>query len=158
MTGPETAAEDVAALVAERAVVRQLVRFSRAMDARDWATLREILADDATADTGRGPVEGSDAVVERISYYLDRCGPTQHLLGNVLVDVDVAAGVATTRAYVNDRHVGPEPGSQLTFATLGDYHDRWEHDGATWRLRHRRKHSNARVGTMRVFDLEEVDG
>jgi hypothetical protein len=45
------AAEDAQrfeSMIAERDIARQLVRFARAMDERDWATLRSIMLDDAT--------------------------------------------------------------------------------------------------------------
>ncbi len=103
--------------------------------------------DDATAELGAGPLEGSAAIAESIRGYLDACGPTQHLLGNVLVDVDLAAGTATSRAYVSDVHLGQGSRSELTFSTLGDYHDTWERDGAS--LAHPAPHQ-AQPGRGRV--------
>jgi len=140
---------DTSTLLAERDVARQLVRFARAMDERDWATLREILFDDATADLGTGTLSGSDALIALIRRYLDACGPTQHLLGSILVDVD--GDEATSRAYVRDVHLGVGDRAHLTFSTLSDYHDRWERDGDRWRLRHRTKHNRAQLGSMEVF-------
>ena len=64
-------------LQAERDVGRQLVRFARAMDSRDWGALRAILFDDSTAELGSGPLTGSDAIVGVIRSYLDACGPSQ---------------------------------------------------------------------------------
>lgn len=142
-------------LQAERDIERQLVRFARAMDARDWETLRVILLDDSIADLGSGPLTGSDAIVGVIRSYLDACGPTQHLLGSVEVDVDVHVERATSRAYVHDVHLGAGDRSRLSFATLGDYHDQWEHDGVTWRLRNRLKHNRGQLGTLAVFGVSD---
>jgi hypothetical protein len=135
----------------EREIERQLIRFARGMDDRDWDAVRAVMFDDATAELGAGALVGSAAVAESIRSYLDACGPTQHLLGNVLVDVDLAAGTATSRAYVSDVHLGRGSRSELTFSTLGDYHDTWEREGATWRIRHRMKLNRGVVGTMDVF-------
>lgn len=146
-------AADTAALRAERDVQRQIVRFARGMDARDWGALREILFDDATAELGTGLLSGSDAIVDLIRSFLDACGPTQHLIGSVEVDVD--GDTADSRAYVHDVHLGPGDRSSLTFSTLGDYHDRWERDGDRWRLRHRLKHHRGQVGTMAVFGIDD---
>lgn len=138
-------------LLAEREVTRRLVVLARAMDERDWATATGVFLPDATAELGAGPLCGAEAIVASIRTYLDACGPTQHLLGNVLVDLDLAAGAATSRAYVSDVHLGRGERRDLTFSTLGDYHDRWElHDGA-WRIRHRLKLSRGVLGSMDVF-------
>ncbi len=142
---------DLDTLLAERAIERQLIRFARGMDERDWETVRGLMFDDATADFGAGALEGSAAIADSIRGYLDACGPTQHLLGNVLVEVDLAAGTATSRAYVSDVHLGQGTRSELTFSTLGDYRDTWEFDGATWRIRHRTKLNRGVVGSMDVF-------
>lgn len=142
---------DLDTLLAEREIERQLVRFARGMDERDWDAVRAVMFDDATADLGAGALAGSGAIAESIKGYLDACGPTQHLLGNVLVEADLAAGTATSRAYVSDVHLGRGSRSDLTFSTLGDYHDAWEREGATWRIRHRTKLNRGVTGSMDVF-------
>src|SRR5262249_5276817 len=124
-------------LVAERDIARQIVRFGRAMDDRDWAALREIMFDDTTADLRTGPLQGSDAIVALIDSFLSECGTTQHFVGSMVIDVD--GDSATSRAYVRDLHLGAGARAHLTFSTLGDYHDTWERDGSTWRMRNRTK-------------------
>lgn len=132
----------------ERDIERALIRFARAMDDRDWNGLTEILAEDAIGDLGTGRLEGSAAIIELIRGYLDNCGVTQHLLGNVLVDVD--GDRATSRAYVQDLHLSrSDPG--LTFHTLGDYHDRWERRDGRWWLVERNKDNRGTVGSLDVF-------
>lgn len=138
-------------LLAEREITRALIAFARGMDERDWDAVRAQMFDDATAELGAGPLEGSAAIAESIRGYLDACGPTQHLLGNVVVDVDLAAGTATSKAYVSDVHLGRGARRDLTFSTLGDYHDTWELDGERWRIRHRTKLNRGVIGSMDVF-------
>lgn len=134
------------ALLAERAITRALTRIARAMDERDWAALDELTLADMTADLGTGEVVGRDAMVTAIRAFLDECGPTQHLLGNVLVEVD--GDTATSRAYVSDMHVGAGDRSDLTFRTLGDYHDSWVRRGDDWLLARRVKHNRGHVGSF----------
>ena len=62
-----------------------------------------------------------------------------------------ATGTATSRAYVSDLHLGRGSRRELTFSTLGDSHDRWEHDGERWRIRHRTKLNRGVIGSMDVF-------
>lgn len=136
-------------LLAEREIHRALVRFARAMDERDWSALDEILAEDATADLGTGPLAGRAAIVAQMRSFLDECGPTQHLLGNPLIDVD--GDRATSRIYVSDLHLGRGVRSHVTFSTLGDYHDRWRRQGGVWRIAHRTKLNRALIGDIGVL-------
>jgi SnoaL-like domain len=141
--------DDLRSIAEERAIERALVLLARATDDRDWATLEGIIADDAVGDFGTGRVVGGAAIIDLIRGYLACCGPTQHLLGNVLVDV--AGEAAVSVAYVHDLHLSTrEP--QATFHTLGDYHDRWERRNGEWRLVERIKHNRATVGSLDVFD------
>lgn len=84
----------VGTLLAEREIQRSLVAIARAMDERNWDALRHLLLAEATADLGSGMISGREAIVDFIRGFLDACGPTQHLLGNVLIDVsgDTATG------------------------------------------------------------------
>lgn len=132
----------------ERDIERALIRFARAMDDRDWEGLSQILADDAVGELGTGRLEGSAAIIELIRGFLDNCGVTQHLLGNVLVDVD--GDRATSRAYVQDLHLS-RSNPDLTFHTLGDYHDRWERRDGRWWLVERIKDNRGTVGSLDVF-------
>ena len=71
----------------EREIERALISLARAMDDRDWDQLSEIIAADTAADLGTGRLEGAAAIIELIRSFLDNGGVTQHLLGNILVDV-----------------------------------------------------------------------
>lgn len=134
----------------ERDVQRALIRFARAMDDRDWAVMAEILAEDAQGDLGTGRLRGRAAIIGLIREFLDKCGPTQHFLGNVIVDV--TGDTAASRAYVRDVHLDATADSTTRFYTIGDYHDTWRRrpDGS-WCLTKRIKANRAYVGTLDVF-------
>ena len=135
----------------ERAIERALTLFARAMDDRDWATMAQILTNDAQADLGTGRLSGSTAIIDLIRGFLDKCGPTQHLLGNVVVDV--AGDIATSRAYIRDVHLGSAADPSVRFYTLGDYRDTWHRAGdGAWRLAERIKVNRAYVGPLEIFD------
>jgi ketosteroid isomerase-like protein len=108
------------------------------------------LADDAEGDFGTGRLRGSAAMIQLIRGFLDNCGPTQHLLGNVVVDVD--GDTAISRAYVHDVHLSSDANPATRFYTLGDYTDTWRRgsDGS-WRLTQRIKINRAHVGPLDVF-------
>ena len=136
-------------LLAEREIYRALVRVARAMDERDWGALDPIVRADATADLGLGQVKGREAIVGVMRSFLDDCGPTQHLLGNVMIEVD--GDSARSSCYVSDMHKGTGDKAALTFSTLGEYHDRWQREGGTWRMTHRTKLNRAHIGDIGVL-------
>lgn len=134
----------------EHAVTRALTSFARAMDDRDWATLSAILDEDAEGEFGTGRLHGSVAIVEMIKGFLDSCGPTQHLLGNIVVDV--TGDTAVSKAYVRDVHLDSTADPSTRLYTIGDYHDTWRRsEDGSWRLTERIKHNRGYVGTLDVF-------
>lgn len=142
-------------LLAEREITRCIYQFARAMDAREWSEIDRIMTPDATAELGTGTLHGPADVIATIRSFLDECGPTQHLIGNVLVDVD--GDRATSRAYVSDMHIGRGDKAHLYFSTLGDYHDQWALVDGRWRMTHRTKKSDATRGTLEVLGPGPAD-
>jgi len=136
-------------LIAERSIYRNLVAFSCAMDDRDWEAFEDITSENMTASLGQGEISGRANIVAFIRSFLDNCGPTQHLLGNVVIDVQ--GNVAKSSAYVCDMHLGNGDKSGMTFHTLGRYNDEWECIEGCWRMVRRVKDNRAVVGSMEVF-------
>ncbi|MHA3020647.1 nuclear transport factor 2 family protein [Mycobacterium sp. BMJ-28] len=141
----------VRTLLDERHIERALTTFARAMDDRDWAAMADILASDAQGDFGNGRLVGSDAIIRMIRGFLESCGTTQHLLGNVAVEV--SGDSAVSRAYVRDLHLNAHDDPSTRFYTVGDYQDTWRRrsDGS-WCLVERIKANRAYIGTMQVFE------
>jgi ketosteroid isomerase-like protein len=75
-----------------------VLRFARAIDDRDWDTVRACLADDCEWASMEVPVVGPDAVLERIRSSLERlCTWSVHRMTNI--EVVVNADAATVRSY-----------------------------------------------------------
>lgn len=136
-------------LLAEREIYQRLVAVARAMDERNWRAFDDLTTESMTCDLGLGPQEGREAFVYTMRSYLDECGPTQHMLGNVLIAVE--GETASSKAYVSDMHVGAGEKSQMTFRTLGDYHDQWRCVDGCWLLTHRSKINSAHLGSFDVL-------
>lgn len=136
-------------LLAEREIQRALARLARTMDERDWPAVDGLMLPEATADLGMGMISGRAGIIAFIRTFLDDCGPTQHLLGNILIEVD--GDVAASRCYVSDTHKGLGDRSHLTFSTLGDYHDTWRKVDGRWMMSHRTKLNRAHIGDIRVL-------
>jgi hypothetical protein len=136
-------------LLAEREIGRRLSCIARAMDARAWQQLDELIAPDASADFGTGRIQGRAAMVALMRSFLDACGPTQHLLGNLTVEV--SGTEATSSCYVADLHLGRGAQAHLRFQTLGEYQDRWQRRAERWWLTERLKVSRAHLGSFAVL-------
>jgi len=78
---------DIQALLDEREITRGLGRFARILDQKEWTGLPDVFAHDLTFDYGQGEEAGIATLEQRMRVYLDICGPTQHLLGSIVVDV-----------------------------------------------------------------------
>lgn len=115
------------------AIMNQLGRFARILDARRWEAVGEVFAADVTFDYGDGGEKaGITALTEQFRQYLDRCGPSQHLLGSVMLSFE--GGAAVSRTYVQARHQGRGPKAHLFLDTNGEYVDRWERRDGGWRI------------------------
>lgn len=140
---------DIQTLLDERAIQHQLFAVARAMDDRDWGLLDQVMVEDATADLGLGPITGRANIVAFIRTFLDDCGPTQHMLGNIVIEID--GDNAKSFAYVDDRHAGAGDKKGMSFASVGDYSDTWRRVDGKWWLIHRLKRNHAHIGKIEVL-------
>jgi len=114
------------------AIMNQLGRFARILDDREWASVGEVFAEDIVFDYATGKDEkGIEALRTNFSRYLDQCGPSQHLLGSVMLTFE-GDDEALTRAYVMARHQGKGAKSDRFFDSSGEYNDRWQRRGDRW--------------------------
>ncbi|RWU18218.1 hypothetical protein DM813_26570 [Pseudomonas alkylphenolica] len=128
---------DIKQLLLERELNVVLSRYARACDQRDWSALNEVFIEAATADYGGlNRLQGREPIVAMIRVHLEGCGPSQHLLGNLLVEVSDAA--VESRVYVRAAHRGAGSLQDLTYESLAEYQDRWVATPNGWRIAHRR--------------------
>ncbi|MBA8963454.1 3-phenylpropionate/cinnamic acid dioxygenase small subunit [Rhodococcus percolatus] len=115
------------------------------LDTKDWPGFAATLTEDVVAygRTGRADV------VARVRSHLDVCGATQHLLGNIRVDVDGDA--ARTRSYFRAFHVGLGDRAGATYECLGEYRDEWRRGPSGWLLAGRVIDVGAEVGDRGVI-------
>jgi 3-phenylpropionate/cinnamic acid dioxygenase small subunit len=119
----------------ERALHRVLVRYAQLCDQRDWAAITEVFSDTASASYGGWPLPDRAAILRMLQRHLGGCGPTQHLLGNLLVDNQ--SDTLCSRVSVRAAHRGAGDLAEQTYECLGEYHDRWVHTAQGWRIAHR---------------------
>lgn len=123
---------DLQSLLDEREITRGLSRFARILDEKRWADLPDVFARDLTFDYGGGERAGMAALDAQMRQFLDVCGPTQHLIGSLLIDVD--GDHAASRAYVQARHQRRDDPVGRIFDSVGEYRDRWERRPEGWRI------------------------
>lgn len=102
-----------------------------------------------TVNYGSGLLIGSNAAIAIPPQYLDACGTTQHLLGNLIGDLN--GDEVRSRCYIIDMHLAKGDASEPNFRSLGDYHDRWMRIEGRWRLCEKRKLNRVFVGSQEVF-------
>lgn len=134
---PATLQETIAELQAERAIREGLARFARVLDTKQWHALADVFAADLTFDYGLGEHSGLAALEANMRRFLDVCGPSQHLIGSITVDVAPGSLTATSRAYVQARHQRPGDPGGAVFDTNGEYIDRWTLGPQGWRITRR---------------------
>jgi hypothetical protein len=120
------------ALLDERDIIRGLGHFARILDEKRWDDLGDVFAADLTFDYGMGERQGMAALRDNMTRFLDVCGPTQHLIGSILVDVD--GNRAFSRCYVQARHQRSGDPAGPVFDSNGEYLDRWERRAEGWRI------------------------
>ena len=122
-----------------------LHRLQKAIDARDWDTIRATFTVDAT---GYGAT-GVDAILAKMQAHLGGVGPTQHLLGSHRVEV--RGDEARTLAYARVYHVGAGPMAGSFFECMGEYDDQWVRMSDGWRLRRRSFEMTIELGDRDVL-------
>ncbi len=132
------------------AITNQLGLFARMIDARDWAGASAVFAEDVAFNYGDGGEQvGLDALIGQFRRFLDHCGPSQHLIGSIMLELD--AETAVTRAYVQARHQGLGARATLFFDSNGEYVDRWSRLAQGWRIVRRDAIWATHMGDPRVL-------
>jgi ketosteroid isomerase-like protein len=124
---------DLKTLWDEREITHGLGRFARILDGREWHAVGDVFAYDVTFNYGDGVERaGIDAMRAQFQQFLDVCGPSQHLLGSIVITV--TGDTAISRAYVQARHKGKGGKEHLFVDSNGEYIDGWERRPQGWRI------------------------
>jgi hypothetical protein len=134
----------------ERQLHRVLVDYARLCDERDWERIDQVFAPDASAEYGGWPLADRAAILKMLQRHLGGCGPTQHLLGNLLVD-HLEPAAARSRVAVRAAHLGSGALAAERYECLGEYRDLWTLTPAGWRIRHRRMVVTLEYGSRQVL-------
>jgi hypothetical protein len=91
---------------ADHLEIQQVVNlYASSIDKSRWSALEGVFTDDAIANfIGIVVFEGRQAITDLISSVLVQCSVTQHLLGNI--NIEVNGDKATSTCYLAALHVG----------------------------------------------------
>lgn len=131
----EELAREVARLRAHEDIRARVFGFCRALDRLDAALLRAQFHDDAEVDYGafyRGPIEGFVGVAMG---FQGSMRDTQHLVGNISVDLDGARAAA--ESYVHAHHVIVQGEERVQLMVGARYLDRFELRDGAWKIAYR---------------------
>jgi ketosteroid isomerase-like protein len=122
------------------AVQNLIARYAELVDAGDFAGLADLLARSVFGGDGDAVVSGRDAIEKTfralVRVYDDGTPRTKHVTTNISVEVDEAAGTATSRSYVTVLQALPDLPLQPIVA--GRYRDRFQRLDGTWAFVERR--------------------
>lgn len=112
-----------------RTIVRAHNIYAYALDQRNWALLDAVFHETCWARYGdNAAVLGRQAIVNAIRGYLDGCGPTQHLISNIMVIR--ADNCLYSLASVQAVHRG-QSGNSI-FTSVARYHGQWTQIDGRW--------------------------
>jgi len=111
-------------------------RYCRTMDAKDWAAMRRVFADDVTIDTvesGGNVVTGADDFIASL----------QHTIGDVVTvhhchmpEIDVTSATTASGIWaMEDMLRWPDGGPMRTLHGYGHYHETYEKVDGEWRIK-----------------------
>ena len=144
---------DAQLLVDRQAIVDLTIAYCWALDTKQWDALDDVFLPDATALLATpAPLQGVEAIKERVQRALVPLDDSQHLVANHQVAVD--GDEATCRCYLQARHVrhaaaGADGGPH--FIIGGRYEDRMVRTAQGWRIAHRELVSMWREGNPTVI-------
>jgi hypothetical protein len=120
-------------LVADLEIRRLMHEYAATIDARDWARLRAVLADDVVIEyhTGRTVVTGAAAVVAYADENTRHLAWQHHLVSPYAIDLD--GDRAKGRTYlVSHQMIAADPGHVLIMS--GHYDNEYVRGAGGWRL------------------------
>jgi len=146
---------DLQMLIDEREITQKLYRYVGLLDKREFELLGDIFAEDVVFDYAEGvDRKGIDALKAILVTFIGGCGPTQHIAGCPIVEVN--GDTATSSVKVQARHEGKGEKSGLNYDAHGNYHDKWIRTIDGWKVVRRDVEATVQFGDPTVLGQAPV--
>ena len=126
---------DVQRLIDRQEIADLCVRYTFALDTKDWALLESCFTGAPAFVYPGGRLEGFEAILTRARGALEPLDASQHLLGNVVADVDGDTARAT--CYFQAQHVRAGTPGGDTYIIAGSYADTLARTASGWKIAER---------------------
>ncbi len=133
------------------AIAQLLARTADVLDFREWDRLSQAFTEETEAYGGHGLA----AIQLSLRRCFDECGPTHHLLGNIQIEVDGSRARSTAKYRAIHQGLGAR--SNLTYESIGEYHDEHERTTGGWRIVHRQVDVRMTFGDRSVLQPGPID-
>lgn len=116
-----------------------LINYGCALDDRDWDALGQVFIEDAQVHYGSlGIFDGRQAIVRVARGFIETCGATQHLIGNIRIAVE--SNQAQAQCYVQATHAAQRPEDPRIMTLWGEYRDQLVRSDSGWAIARRSLH------------------
>jgi hypothetical protein len=126
---------DVQRLIDRQEIADLCVRYTFALDTKDWALLESCFTGTPAFVHPGGRLEGFEAILRRTRGALESLDASQHLLGNVVADVDGDTARATCCFQAQHVRAGTRGGD--TYIIAGSYADTLARTPSGWKITER---------------------
>jgi hypothetical protein len=126
---------DLQRLIDRQEIADLCVRYTFALDTKDWALLESCFTGTPAFVHPGGRLEGFEAILARSRGALESLDTSQHLLGNVVADVDGDTARATS--YFQAQHVRAGTPGGDTYIIAGSYTDTLARTPGGWKIAER---------------------
>jgi hypothetical protein len=127
--------DDVRRLTDRQEIADLCARYAFALDTKDWALLESCFTDAPVFVHPGGLLEGFPAILARARGALERLDASQHLLGNVVADIDGDSARCT--CYFQAQHVRNGIPGGGTYIIAGSYTDTLARTASGWKIAER---------------------
>ena len=126
---------DVQRLIDRQEIADLCVRYTYALDTKDWALFESCFTSTAVFVHPGGRLEGLEAIGDRSRGALTPLDASQHLLGNVVAEV--AGDTARATSYFQAQHVRAGTPGGDTYIIAGSYTDTLARTASGWKITER---------------------
>ena len=126
---------DVQRLIDRQEIADLCARYAFALDTKDWALLENCFTGAPTFVHPGGRLEGFEAILSRARGALESLDVSQHLLGNVVAEVD--GDTARSTCYFQAQHVRTGTPGGDTYIIAGSYSDTLARTPGGWKIAER---------------------